>query len=62
MKEYYRGMIRYGLFIRDYKGKSVRGKAVPRLVLRGLLIPYYTLTFSKHDSITMTFAKFCEFL
>lgn len=62
VKEYYRGMIRYGLFIRDYKGKSVRGKAVPRLVLRGLLIPYYTLTFSKHDSVTMTFAKFCEFL
>ena len=62
VREYYRGMIRYGLFIRDYKGKSVRGKAVPRLVLRGLLIPYYTLTFSKHDSITMTFDRFCDFL
>jgi hypothetical protein len=62
VREYYRGMIRYGLFIRDYKGKSVRGKAVPRLVLRGLLIPYYTLTFSKHDSITMTFERFCAFL
>ncbi len=62
VRDYYRGMIRYGLFIRDYKGKSVRGKAVPRLVLRGLLIPYYTLTFSKHDSITMTFDNFCSFL
>lgn len=62
VREYYRGMIRYGLFIRDYKGKSVRGRAVPRLVLRGLLVPYYTLTFSKHDSITLTLDRFCEFL
>ncbi|MCL2312956.1 MAG: protein kinase, partial [Firmicutes bacterium] len=37
---YYRGLIRYGIFIRDYRGKSVRGKVVPRLVLKGSLIPY----------------------
>jgi hypothetical protein len=59
---FYRGMIRYGLFIRDWRGKSVAGKAVPRLFLRGILIPYYTLTFSKRDSITMTWKMFCEFL
>lgn len=59
---FYRGMIRYGLFIRDWRGKSARGKAVPRLVLRGILIPYYTLTFSRRDSITLEWDQFCAFL
>jgi len=59
---FYVGMIRYGLFIRDSRGKSVRGKAVPRLFLRGILIPYYTLTFSKRDSVTMEWKQFCDFL
>ncbi|MDR1914410.1 MAG: protein kinase [Clostridiales bacterium] len=60
--EYYRGLIRYGIFIRDYRGKSVRGKIVPRLILRGRLIPYFGLTFSKHDSLMMTWEKFQRFL
>ena len=59
---FYRGMIRYGLFTRDWRGKSARGKAVPRLVLRGILIPYYTLTFSRRDSITLEWDQFCAFL
>lgn len=59
---YYRGMIRYGLFIRDWRGKSARGKAVPRLYVRSILIPFYTLTFSKRDAITMEWSEFCEFL
>ncbi len=59
---YYRGMIRYGLFIRDWRGKSARGKAVPRLYLRSILIPFYTLSFSKRDAITMEWPEFCEFL
>jgi tRNA A-37 threonylcarbamoyl transferase component Bud32 len=58
----YRGMIRYGVFIRDWRGKSARGKAVPRLVMRGILIPYYTLTFSRRDSITLEWDEFCAFL
>lgn len=60
--ELYKGLIRYGLFIRDNRGKSVRGKAVPRLVLRGLLIPYFTLTFSKRDHISFSWEEFCKFL
>jgi len=60
--DYYRGIIRYGLFTRDTRGKSVRGKVVPRLYLRGLLIPFFTLTFSKRDSITMSWDDFCSFL
>lgn len=60
--EYYRGMIRYGLFTRDTRGKSVRGKVAPRLYLRGLLIPFFTLTFSKRDSVTMNWDDFCAFI
>jgi serine/threonine protein kinase len=59
---YYRGIIRYGLFLRDWRGKSARGKAVPRLFLRGILIPFYTLTFSKRDSVSMSWDGFCAFL
>lgn len=62
VREYYKGIIRYGLFLRDNRGKSVRGKAVPRLVLRGILIPYFTLTFSTRDSVTFSWEDFCEFL
>ena len=60
--EYYKGLIRYGVFIRDYRGKSVRGQAVPRLYLRGLLIPYFTLSFSKRDSISLNWEEFCKLL
>ena len=59
---YYKAIIRYGVFIRDLRGKSARGKAVPRLVLRSILIPYYTLSFSKRDNIMMTWEQFCRFL
>jgi serine/threonine protein kinase len=62
IKDYYKGLVRYGVFIRDYRGKSVRGKAVPRLVLRGLLVPYFAITFSKRDNITMNWNDFCYFL
>lgn len=50
---YYKGLIRYGVLIRDSRGKSVNGKAATRLYLRGLLIPYFRITFSKRDSIMM---------
>jgi hypothetical protein len=59
---YYRGLIRYGIFIRDNRGKSIRGKVVPRLVLKGSLIPYFKITFSKRDSISMSWDNFIEFL
>ena len=59
---FYKGIIRYGLFIRDTRGKSVRGSIVPRLYLRGLLIPYFKLSFSKRDSIFMDRDEFISFL
>jgi serine/threonine protein kinase len=62
VRDYYRGLVRYGLFIRDFRGKSRRGKVGPRLVVRGLLVPFFAITFSKRDHITMNFDEFCEFL
>ena len=53
-QEIYRDLIRYGLFMRDNRGKSVRGTFVPRLYLRRLLLPYCTLALSKRDSVVLT--------
>jgi serine/threonine protein kinase len=58
----YSGLIRYGVFIRDYRGKSVRGSAAVRLYLRSLLIPYFRLTFSKRDNISFEWKDLNEFL
>ncbi len=52
--EIYRDLIRYGLFMRDARGKSVRGAMVPRLYLRRLLLPYCVLALSKRDSVAMS--------
>jgi serine/threonine protein kinase len=62
VRSYYKGLIRYGIFIRDNKGKSVRGRVAPRLYLRGSLIPFFKITFSKRDSISMSWEDFIEFL
>lgn len=61
-EDYYKGLIRYGVFIQDYRAKSVRGTAAQRLFLRSLLIPYCRITFSKRDSIMMDWDDFNEFL
>ena len=47
----YSEILRYSVFIEDRRGKSRRGKVVPRLWLRRFLIPYFNLTFSKRDSV-----------
>ncbi len=47
----YSEILRYSVFIEDRRGKSRRGKVVPRLWLRRFLIPHFNLTFSKRDSI-----------
>ena len=61
-QEIYRDLIRYGLFMRDSRGKSVRGAFVPRLYLRRLLLPYCTLALSKRDSVALTREKFVQLL
>lgn len=49
----YSEILRYSVFIEDRRGKSRRGKVVPRLWLRRFLIPHFNLTFSKRDSISI---------
>jgi serine/threonine protein kinase len=49
----YDDLLRYSLFIEDPRGKSRRGKVVPRLYLRRCLLPHFNLTFSKRDSISL---------
>ena len=61
-REYYRGLIRYGVFIQDYRAKSVRGTAATRLYFRSLLIPYCRLTFSKRDCISLEWSDFDNLL
>jgi len=61
-KEIFKDLLRYGLFIRDYRGKSVRGAFVPRLYLRRMLLPYCTLALSKRDSVQINSDKFEKLL
>ena len=46
-------LLRYSIFIQDPRGKSRRGRVVPRFYLRRYLIPHFNLTFSKRDSIEL---------
>jgi len=62
-RDIYRGLIRYGVFIRDYRAKSIMGSvSAVRLYLRSLLIPFCGLTFSKRDNLSLDWKKFNEFL
>jgi len=61
-REVYCDLVRYGLFMRDARGKSVRGAMVPRLYLRRLLLPYCTLALSKRDSVSMSCSWFVKML
>jgi hypothetical protein len=60
--EIYKDLVRYGLFMRDARGKSVRGAMVPRLYLRRFLLPYCTLAISKRDSVQLKFRQFEDLL
>ena len=46
-------LLRYSIFIEDPRGKSRRGKIVPRFYLRRYLIPHFQLTFSRRDSLQL---------
>ncbi|CAO3425939.1 ORC-CDC6 family AAA ATPase [Azospirillum argentinense] len=60
--EVYKDLIRYGVFLRDGRGKSVRGALVPRLFLRRFLLPYCKLVPTTKDSVKMTCPVFCQML
>lgn len=58
----YDELLRYSVFIEDVRGKSRRGKVVPRLYLRRFLIPHFNLTFSTRDSLEIAPSDFEDFL
>ncbi len=61
-KTLYDELLRYSVFIEDYRGKSRRGDVVPRLFLRRFLVPHFNLTFSTRDSIQLEPADFQQML
>jgi hypothetical protein len=61
-QQLYDELLRYSVFIEDFRGKSRRGSVVPRLFLRRFLIPHFNLTFSTRDSIELEPADFEIFL
>jgi hypothetical protein len=61
-KSIYDELLRYSVFIEDVRGKSRRGRIVPRLYLRRFLIPHFNLTFSSRDSVELEPDEFEEFL
>jgi serine/threonine protein kinase len=58
----YQELIRYGVFLRDVRGKSQRGAVVPRLYLRRLLIPTFKITPSMRDNIGLNPDEFVMML
>ncbi|MDR3403075.1 MAG: protein kinase [Chthoniobacter sp.] len=58
----YDELLRYSVFIEDFRGKSRRGNVVPRLYLRRFLIPHFNLTFSTRDSLEVEVVEFEQFL
>lgn len=58
LERLYRDLIRYGVFLRDVRGKSQRGAVIPRLYLRRLLIPTFLLTPNKRDSVGVEVGEF----
>jgi serine/threonine protein kinase len=61
-QQLYDELLRYSVFIEDFRGRSRRGNVVPRLYLRRFLIPHFNLTFSMRDSIELEPADFETFL
>jgi serine/threonine protein kinase len=62
LKSVYSDLLKYGVFLRDVRGKSQRGAVVPRLYLRRLLIPTFVLTPSQRDNIALESREFLDLL
>jgi serine/threonine protein kinase len=62
VKDFYEGLVRWHIFLFDWRGKSLRGMITPRLFLNRILIPNAQLTFSSHDNIHMNNQEFNRFL
>ena len=61
-QDIYNNLLRYSIFIKDSRGKSIRGVVAPRLYLRRLLIPVFLLTPSKRDNIGLNGDEFINLL
>ena len=57
-RKIYQSLLRWHVFLPDWRGRSVRGFMVPRLFLNRRLIPYARLSFSGKDSISMRSEEF----
>ena len=55
-------LLRYSILIEDPRGKSRRGKIVPRFYLRRYLVPHFRLTFSRRDSLQLESAEIEDLL
>jgi protein kinase-like protein len=60
--EFYKGLVRWHIFLQDWRGKSIRGMITPRLYLNRVLLPFADLTFSSHDNIPLTNKEFVRLL
>ena len=58
----YRDLLRYGIFLRDIRGKSQRSAIAPRLYLRRLLIPSFVITPNQRDNIGLEVWQFFDLL
>jgi serine/threonine protein kinase len=61
-QELYDNLLRYSIFMKDVRGKSIRGAVAPRLYLRKLLIPFFGLTPSRRDNIGLDAEDFLKLL
>lgn len=61
-ERYYAGLVRWHIFLQDWRGKSIRGMITPRLYLNRVLIPRANLTFSSRDNIHLTSQEFVSLL
>jgi len=59
---YFEGLVRWHIFLQDWRGKSIRGMITPRLYLNRILLPFCNLTFSSHDHIQITNEEFISLL
>lgn len=59
---YYEGLIRWHIFLQDWRGKSIRAMITPRFYLNRILLPHASLTFSSRDNIALTCEEFCSLL
>ena len=58
VQTYYHGLLRWHVFLPDWRGRSVRGVMTPRMFLNRRLIPFARLSFSGKDSISLTNLEF----